>query len=375
MKKRKINLPLIEVVGISLVIHIMGLFVLGGIVIWSTSQSPEFEFEAPPAEQAVEVTLISLKPQVSKPKQSSHVTIAVQVPDMATLDMIDVPTVQNQAKVAFGNFGTGGLGFGGVGAGLDVGLESLFGSEKSSGSDLEGIFYDLKQDRRGKRTFPKYYDVVSDFVEGSWSKNVLKKYYAADRKLFASTFLIPHRRANEAPGAFQVADEVEPAQWLAHYKGQLVAPKSGKFRFWGFADDVLFVRINKKVVLDGSFKDKDYSDWETKEPELNRKYRIGNGTLAVGHWFSVNNGDTVDMEVLIGERPGGFFSTYLLIEEDGVDYPKVGNGQPILPMFKTRPLSDGIKQKLSTELSNATRGFIDLEGLVFGPKRASDKSG
>ena len=50
-------------------------------------------------------------------------------------------------------------------------------------------------------------------------------------------------------------------------------------------------------------------------------------------------GEALDMEMIIGEVPGGAFCSYLLVEVDGVDYERNRQGAPILPVFKTGELS------------------------------------
>ncbi|WP_189514902.1 hypothetical protein [Cerasicoccus arenae] len=46
-RKRKVNLPLIEVVAVSLIVHVAGLALLGGFTIWSTMRPEKPEMEAP----------------------------------------------------------------------------------------------------------------------------------------------------------------------------------------------------------------------------------------------------------------------------------------------------------------------------------------
>lgn len=348
-KRKKLNLPLVEVVAISLIFHIVALLVFGSTVVWSIYSDKEPEFEPPPA-AAVEPPpkVVRLNPQDMK-QSSSKQRIAVKNVNLNLQDL-DVPTLPNAGRVAFGNFG-GGLGLGDM-SGMNLPqFESLFGG--SSGSGLEGTFYDLKQEKDGDPTGVDtgndYYEVTQEFVRRRWSESVLKKFYAADKKLYASTFIIPTVSANSAPEAYGVADQVEPSRWIAHYKGTYVAPETGKYRFWGYADDMLFVRMDGDMVLDGSRADGKYSDWKTPEPELHKKHSIGNGTLGVGKWFTLRKGESVPMEVLLGERPGGQFGAYLLIEKKGEKYEMRGD-RPILPIFTVGPISDEYLQALREKL-------------------------
>ena len=52
----------------------------------------------------------------------------------------------------------------------------------------------------------------------------------------------------------------------------------------------------------------------------------------------VNAGEHYDIEILIGEHPGGQFCTFLLLEKDGVNYETDPKGGPILPVFEFGPV-------------------------------------
>ena len=40
--------------------------------------------------------------------------------------------------------------------------------------------------------------------------------------------------------------------WMAWYKGKVLPPKPGRYRFWGYADNHLLVAINGNAVFEGS---------------------------------------------------------------------------------------------------------------------------
>jgi hypothetical protein len=53
-----------------------------------------------------------------------------------------------------------------------------------------------------------------------------------------------------------------------------------------------------------------------------------------------------DIQIIVGEAPGGSFNAFLLIEQDGVTYKTTKDGSPILPIFrvadsKTEPSTAG----------------------------------
>ncbi|WP_309399222.1 hypothetical protein [Cerasicoccus maritimus] len=362
MSKPKSRRSIYIVLAVSSVFHFVGLSILGGVIIWENAQSPAPELEAPPVVEPPtppQRFALSLNNEMVRPTKSR---IAVQDIRMTDLDSLDLSLPQTSNRVGFGGFGGGGLGI--VSEMPKLSLESLFGNSQSAGVDLAGAFFDLKQTPARQAKEVDYAGFVRRYTSGSWAMSQLERFYQAERKLYATTLLIPHRMADQAPAAFGVAGEVQPSQWLAHYEGKITPPFNGKFRFWGFADDVLIVRVNGRVVLDGSFHEGEYTDWRSREPDLNRKFNIGNGALAVGDWINVQKGRELKIEILIGERPGGHFSTYLLIQEKGQEYPQGPDGRPVLPIFKMTPLPPGFEQQLLAEMGNE-QGLMSLDGPCF----------
>ena len=129
--------------------------------------------------------------------------------------------------------------------------------------------------------------------------------------------------------------------WVVHYKGQLVHKDPIKFRFWGMGDDVLLVRVNGEVVLSACWPDENGwganaigGTWQSDSPD-SRMYYMGHNLADVGDWVTLEAGVPQDIEILIGEVPGGHFVAMLAVEVDGVEYEKGPQGNPILPMFKT----------------------------------------
>ena len=56
--------------------------------------------------------------------------------------------------------------------------------------------------------------------------------------------------------------------------------------------------------------------------------------FAKGEGVALNAGTFYDLEILIGEDPGGDFFAELLVEKQGATYEKDGRGNPILPPFR-----------------------------------------
>lgn len=206
---------------------------------------------------------------------------------------------------------------------------------------LIGTFYDLKQTRDRKPTSltpDQYGEIVSEFAK-RWSSEKLRKYFTAPTLLTSSQIFTPNIRADAAPKAFGVEKDVLPSMWVAWYRARVSPPKSGTYHFVGAGDDVLVVRFNGKTALDRCwFKSVGTGDFE---PVATYAYdRSGSagfafpGGFAKGPGFEVRQGEYYDIDILIGEQPGGWFFASLLIEEEGVEYRKDSAGNPILPIFR-----------------------------------------
>lgn len=317
-------------------------------------------------------------------------------------------------------YGRGG-GLGGLGFDFDM---DLFGSAKGSGNEFIGTFYDLKQDRKGNQTDigkladKKSFDrstqliackVIKGFIGSGWNPNRLKNYFRAPKLKYTTTFMMPPMAAEAAPKAFGVADQVEGKFWICHYKGQIAAPETGRYRFCGLSDDILIVRVKGRVVLDGSWPALigDITSWESRDDNSRKFSMNGNryGTLSAGafldvfdqiegaggydgggafqsavrramvndkpvgymtaasrmvfgDWMDLQKGQLVDMEVIIGELPGGDFACRLLVEQQGVSYKMVtqdAGPRPVLPTFKTAPINEKLIAEMRLDPNEMTR--------------------
>ena len=267
---------------------------------------------------------------------------------------LDIPLLNDPAGL--GLRGSGQLGsLGALGNSLGASTQStpFFGSVEI-GSGLEGTFYDLKQRQTRTPTDltdAQYFDQLRSFDAESWRTSALQNYYKAPQKMYAAQFLVPCIPATEAPKAFQVEKEVQPSRWVIHYKGKVTAPETGTYRFVGGSDDVLAVRFNAQVVLDGSLRPFTEA-WREQEPGAYH-YRFGGGSavrykgMLQGAWFKVQKGMVYPIEVLLGEQPGGGFFAQLLVEQQGAAYEKDGLGNPILPLFRVREISTPQQRSLT----------------------------
>ena len=301
-------------------------------------------------------------------------------------------TMPEVVGVPGGVGGGSGGGLGGLGFNFDM---DLFGKNKGTGTEFIGHFYDLKQDKDGslseigelmasangdwdhpnyRESRKKYQEVVKNFLNG-WNDHRLDDFFMAQREKFSTSFMIPILDAEEAPKAYGVQDLVKPMEWLALYHGYICAPESGKYRFVGRGDDVLAVRVKKRLVIDASWVR--LAEWESSAPE-NETYASYNDSkrCIVGDWFHLQKGRPVPMDVLIGEEPGGHFFCQLYIQKQDVDYPVVTETyqddegkshtveRPILPVFKTAEIPPEIATKMKIKPEWAT-----IEGPAYGQSK------
>jgi hypothetical protein len=227
--------------------------------------------------------------------------------------------------------------------------------------------------------------------------------------------MIPPMSADRAPEAFSVQDQVKGSYWVCHYTGQIAAPETGRYRFCGIGDDVLVVRIGKKVVMDASWPELigQVTSWESDDDNsrrfslngykygkfqgnawnqiysqieksggfdgeethfgnalrgvkvagfnANEKYMSAACRMVIGDWVELKKGQPVNIDVVIGEIPGGEFTCRLLIEQQGKEYKMVQSDagpRPVLPFFKTVEIGNQLIDKIE----------LDMEGPVFGVK-------
>ena len=315
---------------------------------------------ANPSKRALEhkVSLQKKKNAGGSPAQAKRISVTGLASKITLPEMPSMPTTSTQlvtgrmAGMGGAGFGSGlgfgngsGMGVGGAGGG-GLGL-TMFGAR--GGAGLSGTFYDLKQTKDGQSTelapqgnvseaqpmTAQYVEVVRKFA-ATWDPHVLDKYYRSQNILVAQQLYIPVGSSDEAAKAFGEHKKCSGYRWLVHYRGSVVAPRDGTFRFIGRGDNLMLVRLNGKHVLDGGFPDSYYID-----PGVNTDNNLGPAgltgwTLSGGAWFEVHRGELLKLEVVIGDG-GGLFSDYLLIEEKGVKYALRRDAHGVLayPVFQT----------------------------------------
>jgi hypothetical protein len=259
---------------------------------------------------------------------------------------ISASSVQSMPDIALPDVSRAGSGLSGGVGGFEMMPDpsemTLYGGGKSVsiGNDFEGTFYATGLGRRGKRNSQgigdSYYKELGRFIDSGWNPHSFSMYYRSPQKLYSTFFYIPMSASETVPRSFGIPDEVYTMNWCAHYKGKMMSKTGGRFRFWGRGENVLVVRLGKKVVLVGGhiLAAELMSDWRSTAEEHREFYR-GHGPMGVGDWFDLEPGVPVEMEVLFGDTGGWWTQATLTIEEDGVDYDKNEGGAPILPVFRT----------------------------------------
>ena len=359
LRSKKKRSAVFIVIVASVLVHVLAGLGLAAVKIIEVLQ-PEAEFEAPP--------IVEMKPPPPPPppppttKRSQRSLPRPQPLAVKNAQNTSVPAIEmNAANLTVG----GGRGFGGglgeIGGAVADSLRiTSFGFDRAMEGTLEGTLFDFKKDAAGdpiKRSWNmrNYTEVIEGFKptirEFSRTFNLSRidrEFYKADKHLYGSYFIIPWSQASIAPKDFGVEGIIAPTLIGAHYTGSFKPTESGRFRFFGRADDVLIVRINGKIVLDGSVSvgRGSYSNW--RQGHIAKRHDEAQGVRSyfglpsyfrgiTGNWFTLTEGQSTRMEVLIAEVPGGDFGAYLLIEEEGVSGLKI---------FSTRPLSSQDKKHL-----------------------------
>lgn len=214
--------------------------------------------------------------------------------------------------------------------------QDFFGSKQAKGASLIGIFYDFKQDQQGHPKKTNYIATVTQFVNHGWDEKVLNQCYRASTPLYTTQIFIPYIDANAAPKAFGVEARVKPSNWVIHYKGQVSCSVAGTFRFLGLSDDLLLVAVNGKTVLVAPHPNGKYPglNWQPTEGPATS---APNGPIKFGTWFTVAKDEVIDLDVLVGELPGGGFAAWLQFEQQGVTYAADIPKHTQFPVFQLEP--------------------------------------
>jgi len=369
LRSKKKRSAVFIVIVASIAVHLLAGLGLAAVKIIEVLQ-PEPEFEAPP--------VVEMKPPPPPPppppttKRSQRSLPRPQPLAVKNAQNTNVPAIEmNDANLTIG----GGRGFGGgLGALGGAVADSLritsFGFDRAMEGTLEGTLFDFKTDRNKQpiRNLPPVTTnpinmALIPYIESNIRsyatrfdiRQLEQKYYRADKNLYASYFVIPFQRAAIAPRSFGAEGQIQPSMLGVHYEGSYKPQKTGTFRLVGRGDDILLVRVNGKLVLDGSvvgnYSNFSYLSTNARKDKENPRAFFGfnsNFYAVTGNWFNLREGVGTKVEIFISEVPGGDFGAYILMEEQGV---------PGLKLFTTRPLSDQDKAFLTKLHPDVKRFF------------------
>lgn len=123
--------------------------------------------------------------------------------------------------------------------------------------------------------------------------------------------------------------------WIAWYKGAVIAPEEGRYRFWGRADNQLLVAINGQQVFEGGIGSSSFGESLSGKRNVRRDYPFyATGGLVSGEWFTVSE-EAVRLDLLFGETENQHTVGLLMIEKEGAHYEQSHWGQPQWPLFLT----------------------------------------
>jgi hypothetical protein len=201
--------------------------------------------------------------------------------------------------------------------------------------------------------------------KGKLNEAEAQKYLRFGQQLLANVILFPAMPGETGPKAFGV-EQVPGAQqsWFAIYKAKVTSdnPKQ-RYRFVGGGNEVLIVRVDGKVVLDGSYDGLPWDSGKKRNPTgSGRRGDLGalwSNVRNTGDYFSFAPSGS-ELEVIIGEGWGGAFGADLCIEEDGKTYQ--GDQRPL---FKIDGFQKALPQiQAALALPECARAMT-LDGPTF----------
>ncbi|MFM2297833.1 MAG: hypothetical protein RL117_1540 [Verrucomicrobiota bacterium] len=340
-----------------LVILLMGLLLAIILIAPTIQEVPVLVSYTPPVVQEQQIDQVKPTPRQQQ-KPSAPPSARTRVITAATTQSLAIPQMDGPVSEPTVDFGAGedfAEGIAGFGEGATAGSGG-FGSSNQASGGLKGSLYDFKQTPRGK---PIAYDLGNpqEFIErvlrlqrSRYSDAALRRHFEAPNSLYLTHLAIPFSAAAEGPSYFGAKDQMQPSGWVAHYRGRVKVPKTGKYRLSGLGDDYLVVLVDGKVRLVGSWSDIQpavANGWEPTEPTGQHRSPFHQVRLVYGDWMSLREGQEIDVQIALGERPGGHVGFLLQVEEQGVSYRSDVSGRPILPLFTTAPFAPEERARLT----------------------------
>ncbi|MEM8549533.1 MAG: hypothetical protein AAGF10_01975 [Verrucomicrobiota bacterium] len=282
-RKRKLNLPLIEVVGISLILHVVALFVLGSYTLYTVLIDTDPELEAPPLAEKIEPQKLQHQVQLQKQqRKSQRQQQQIDIKQVAQMDLpefdMNMPMVQSRVAVNTGA-GAGGLGSGFEGGGIDLTKSAIdLLGVRDSGENV-AIVLDtarsmLEQERGDVRGYNRVKQeiaaVIADLKPGT-----LFNIYAYDDNL--ETF-------SSKPVAATSANRTKASEWVKKFwnydpkKKRFI--KQGAEGFDNPPDMTGLPVMRQEVVIASGSRDEGNAVYKLKAlPAINQKVGYGSSRM------------------------------------------------------------------------------------------------
>ena len=202
--------------------------------------------------------------------------------------------------------------------------------------------------------------------KGKLNEREAQNYLRFGQQLVTPVILFPSIAGESGPKAFGV-EQVPGTQqsWFAVYKARIFAESPKRYRFLGGGNEVLIVRVDGKLVLDGCYSE---LPWKIgKNPTGHRP----SGNLSplwsdcrhIGDWVTFNSGGS-EIEIVIGEGWGGAFGADLCVEEEGKTY-----AGDVRPLFKIEGYQKMLPQIQAAIRSPEGAKTLALDGPTFRTSR------
>jgi hypothetical protein len=358
---------------LSIGLHAIILFIGTWLVVSSIVEERKISFgggaEGPRSDVQHKVQM-KRKTTTAAPAPAKRITTTSNLARVALPDMPDMPTSMGptiSGAMGSGGFGAGGGlggggggGGGGSGRGVGSGFSNInfFGLRSPTGDGMQGTFFDFKMDQSKKPTNANrgrgnYIEILQAFKDKGWDGRK-PEHYKSPTKLMTKFFFFPGIHDSMAGPAFQSEDS-GAGLWVAHYKGNFRASVPGRYRFVGWGDNVLGVKVGNDIVLDAS-------DWGVfKEPRehvgaIRRLGAKSNNPVFAGKWMDLTSVDK-PIEVVLGDQ-GGIFCAGLMIQKQGQELKFDPNGMPQLPLFIMAPLTPPEKELLKALPADLLKGPV-----------------
>ena len=286
-------------------------------------------------------------------------TTCVAPPAPATVERVTrLATVRSPVAMNIPGFKPKGLGDG-TGFGTTIGCGPGGGTPDVLSGCLIGRLVDFKRDgsgavRKDYGAWQTYWSDAKSLVDANFSPAAMGRFFQPSNRVALTHLWVEPQASENGPKAFGAEGQMEPSGFAVYYRGVLQANTTKRYRFWGYFDDFMLIRVNGKTVMDaewnsGGLKPGHLTGWTTSDPAAVGRVKCPQrgGQMTPGDWFAVSAREPVTVELLVGERPGGQVGGLLLIEEEGVEYAVAEDGTRVLPVFCSRPLS--ISRQLELE--------------------------